>query len=131
MIGVVATQLPPLADMVRRKHDEEHVSYREMADNSRRAGHFISHSQLAAYAADGVRKAPSSEQMVALASALGVSYEKVRAAMIEQYFGYVPRDLIETHGTTVTAAVPPDLTEAEERELRRLVEAWVAARHHD
>lgn len=129
-MGVVTTELPPLAALVKSRH-EEGRSYREMSENARRKGYAISHSQLQAYATDVVRKAPSTEQLQALSAALDIGFEKVRAASIEQYYGYVPREFGGMGGSMVTAAVPPDLTPAEERELARLVEAWAAARRRD
>lgn len=130
MVALVNTQLPPLAALVKSKHDEGR-SYRDMSEAARRAGYTISHSQMQAYATDIVRKAPSSEQLEAIAAALSVSVEKVRSAMIQQFYGYVPRDLANVRESRVVAAVPPDLSPEEEQELARLVAAWAAARRQD
>lgn len=127
----MATQLPPLAELVRHKHDHDNVSYRQMSDVARRAGHTISHSQLQAYATDGVRKAPSTEQLEAIAAALSLPYQRVRAAMTEQFYGYVPREMAVAPGSKISAAVPPDLSPAEEDELARMVRAWVSARRDE
>lgn len=130
MQETVERELPPLAALVRARHDEGY-SYREMAEAARRSGRLISHSQLASYATDGVRKAPTTEQMQGLAAALGLAYEKIYAAVIEQYYGYVPQNLGTSGGSDITAAIPYDLTEDEERELARMIRAWVAARRAD
>lgn len=123
-------QRQPLADLVRERN--ERWSYREMSERARRAGHNISHSQLADYASDSVRKAPTREQIEALAVALDVGQEAVRAAMFEQFYGYVPVELKRgSKASRVAAAVPPGLSPEEEAELLRLIEAWLATRHRN
>lgn len=130
MQETVERELPPLAALVREKHDRG-FSYREMSEAARRAGRLVSHSQLAAYASDGVRKAPTPEQMQGIAAALGVSFEKVYAAAIEQYYGYTPTSFGNAGGRDVTAAIPFDLTPEEERELGRVIRTWVAMRRSE
>lgn len=129
-VVAVERELPPLAAMVRERHEAGH-SYREMAEASRRAGHFISHSQIAAYATDGVRKAPTPEALQALAAALGTSFARVYSAAIEQYYGYVPSSVGPADTGEVGAAIPYDLTEDEKAELTRMIRAWVVARRED
>ena len=123
--------LPALAAMVRHRHDQGR-SYRDMSEAARKAGKTISHAQLQAYATNIVRKAPSTDQLEALAAALDTTLEKVRVAMIQQYYGYVPRSVApDDAGTSeLFAAVPPDLSPDEERELARLVTAWVSTRQN-
>jgi transcriptional regulator with XRE-family HTH domain len=102
-----------------------------MSDRAHRAGKSISHSQLADYAAGHVRKAPDVEQMEALAAALGVGFESVRAAVFEQYYGYVPRELQRTAKLgRVVAAIPADLDPDQEEELLRMIEAWLSVRRN-
>lgn len=123
----------PLAALVRRRHDGGR-SYRDMSETARKAGHTISHSQLQAYAQDAVRKAPGPEQMAALASALDVPFEQVRAAAMDQFYGYVPASMLPPAGledstvVRIGAAIPSDLSDDEVAELHRLIRAWVAAR---
>jgi transcriptional regulator with XRE-family HTH domain len=121
-------QTTTLADLVRQRQDEG-WSYREMERRARERGHRISHAQLAAYAEDAVRKVPSREQVEAIAAALDLGIDAVRAAVMQQYWGYVPRELKQRgKGSRVAAAVPPDLSTDEEAELVRMMEAWLVAR---
>lgn len=121
----------PLSDLVSRTHADG-LSYREMEARARRSGHVISHSQLQAYATGTTRKMPTVDQMRALAAAMDVGYETVRAAAFEQYYNYRPREMSHRSDSRVGAAIPPDLTAEEERELIRMVKAWASARrdHH-
>lgn len=121
------TKERPLASLVRRVH-EQGLSYREMAARAQRAGHTISHSQLALYAGDGVAKAPTDSQVHALAAALDMGYEQVRAAVFSQFYGYVPRDLNSRKGSRLAAALPPDLSPEEEDRLAQVVELWLRDR---
>lgn len=130
MSTMTTEQHRPLAGLVRQRNDEG-WSYREMEKRANRAGHSISHSQLADYASDAVRKVPNREQIEALAAALDLGYETVRAAVFAQYYGYVPRELSSRKTSRVAAAVPSDLSPEEEGELVRMVEAWLSARRHD
>lgn len=130
MPGTMVTELPPLAALVKEKHDAGR-SYREMAAAAQRAGYDVSHSQMQAYATNQVRKAPSNDQLEALAAALSVSVDRVRTAMMQQFYGYVPKELAVIRESPVSAAVPPDLSPDEEQELARLVAAWVEARRRD
>lgn len=114
----------PLADLVRRVHDQG-VSYYDMARRAAQAGHTISHAQLQALAKGQVAKAPSIPQMQAIAAALDLGYEQVRAAMFQQFFGYVPRELTRRRGERIVAATPPDLTDDEERQLAEVVAFWI------
>src|SRR5205085_4688211 len=82
----MTSELPPLAGLVSRANDAG-LSFREMERRARQHGHVISHSQLAAYADNSVAKPPSVDQMEAIASALDVGYEIVRAASFEQFYG--------------------------------------------
>ena len=120
----------PLAALVRSRH-EAGRSYRDMAEAARRAGHTISHSQLQAYATDMVRKAPTNEQLAALAAAIGVTFARARAAMMEQFYGYVPRGMEADDpalpGARIGAAIPPDLSPEQEQQLLRMVQAWIAS----
>ena len=82
-------------------------------------------------AQDAVRKAPSPEQLAAIAAALQVPFGQVRAAMMEQFYGYVPMSMTPDPGDTgiqIGAAIPPDLDDDEKAELARMIRAWVAAR---
>lgn len=119
----------PLAALVSRTHDAG-VSYREMESRATQRGHRISHSQMADYAGDRVAKCPTEEQLRSIAAALDVGYETVRAAAFAQFYGYVPREL-GGRQTPVVAAIPPDLTPEEERQLTAMVRAWAAARESD
>lgn len=125
----MSEQRRPLADLVRERNDR--WSYREMSERARRSGHNISHSQLADYASDSVRKVPSQEQIQALAAALDVGQEQVRAAVFEQFYGYVPRELKRGRASRIVAAVPPGLSAEDEDELLRLIEAWLSTRRTD
>ena len=118
------TRERPLADLVRRVH-EDGLSFREMAARAHRAGHSISHSQLALYASDGVAKAPTDAQIHALAAALDMGYTQVREAMMQQFYGYTPRELKNMGGSRVAAQIPPDLSPEQEKALGDLVEAWL------
>ena len=120
----------PLADLVRSRH-EAGRSYRDMSETAKRAGYTISHSQLQAFATDMVRKAPDNKQLAALAAAVGVTFEQARAAMMQQYYGYVPRGMEADDpalpGARIGAVVPPDLSPEEEENLLRMVQAWIAS----
>lgn len=117
----------PLADMIRER--QERWSYREMSERARRAGKSISHSQLADYAAGSVRKAPTVEQMEAIAVGIDAGFEEVRAAMFDQFFGYIPRELKRpAKMSKIVAAIPANLSPDEEAQLLRMVEAWLASR---
>lgn len=78
----------PLADLVRRRHATR--SYRDMSETARKAGHTISHSQLQAIAQDAISKPPLPEQVAAIAAAIDLPYEHVRAATLQQFYGHVP-----------------------------------------
>ncbi len=138
MIETVATeegvvgQGRPLAEMVRRRHQEGR-SYREMERGAKRAGYSISHTQLADYANDTVKKMPEPGQILAIACALGLPFVQVRVAAVDQFLGFVPKEwelAVEHAGPAIRigAAIPPDLSEPEEAELKRMIKAWVAAR---
>lgn len=117
-----------LSELVRRRRDEG-WSLREMERRAQARGHRISHAQLADYAAGVVRRMPTLEGLEAIAAALDVGVEDVRAASMKEFWGYVPRELKHRgRGSRVTAAMPPDLSPEEEDELLRMIEAWVAAR---
>lgn len=126
-MSTMVTEQRPLAALVKAETDKG-WSYREMEQRARQRGHVISHSQLADYAKDAVRKVPSREQIEALAAALDVGVEAVRAAALEQFWGYVPRELKNRKGSRISAALPPDLTREEEEQIARMVEAWLASR---
>lgn len=129
--GMDAGDEKPLAALVRNRHDEGR-SYRDMSAAAKRAGFDISHSQLQAFAQDMVRKAPSNEQLQAIAAAVGVSFERARAAMMQQFYGYVPRGMEADDpalpGARIGAAIPPDLSPEQEQQLLRMVQAWIAGR---
>lgn len=117
----------PLADLIRQR--QERWSYREMSERARRAGKSISHSQLADYAADVVRKAPDIEQMEAIAVAVDMGFEEIRGAVFEQFFGYIPRELKRpAKMSKIMTAIPSNLSPEEEAQLLRMVEAWLASR---
>lgn len=116
-----------LADLVNQRH-QEGWSFREMEKRARDRGHTISHAQLADYAKGVVKKMPDREQVEALSAALDVGLDVVRAAAMQQYWGYVPRELRSRKSSRLSAAVPPDLSSEEEEQLVRMVEAWLASR---
>ena len=120
----------PLAELVRSRHAAGR-SYRDMSEAAKRAGYTISHSQLQAFATDMVRKAPDNKQLAALAAAVGVTFEQARAAMMQQYYGYVPRGMEADDpalpGARIGAAIPPDLSPEQEQQLLRMVQAWIAS----
>lgn len=127
----MTSELPPLASLVSRANVAG-LSFREMERRAQQHGHSISHSQLAAYAENSVKKAPDVKQMEAIASALDLGYEVVRAAAFEQYYGYVPREVVRrSDASRVAAAIPPNLPPEEEAELLRMIRAWVAARDEE
>ncbi len=75
-----------LTELVRAAHDNGR-SYREMSQRARRAGHEISHTQLADYGNGRVSKPPPSRRMAeAIAAAVGCSYEDVVEALYEQWY---------------------------------------------
>lgn len=119
-----------LADLVRRAH-ETGLSFREMSARAQRAGHSISHSQLAMYANDSVAKAPTDAQIYAIAAALDMGYMQVREAMFRQFYGYTPREMRHHGGSRIAAAIPPDLTPEQERALADLVEAWLQTQRRE
>ena len=125
-----AEKARPLAELVRSRHAAGR-SYRDMSEAAKRAGYTISHSQLQAFATDMVRKAPDNKQLAALAAAVGVTFEQARAAMMQQYYGYVPRGMEAADpappGARIGAAIPPDLSPEEEEHLLRMVRAWIAS----
>lgn len=129
MMGTVIDK-QPLAALVRQAHDTG-LSYREMADRARRAGHDISHTQLADYAGGKVMKAPSEKMLRAIAAAIDAAYGDVRAAMMEQFYGYTPRELRNRSSSRLTAVVPENLDPAEEAELVRVIETWLSLRQRD
>ena len=129
-MSTVGTEQRSLAALVRRRNDEG-WSYREMEKRARDRGYVIAHSQLADYANDTVSKMPSKDQIEALAAALDVGVDVVRAAALDQFWDYIPRELKSRKGSRLTAVVPSDLSQAEEEELLRMVEAWLAARRRN
>lgn len=126
-VTTMTVEQATLADLVRQRHDEG-WSFREMEKRARDRGHTISHAQLADYAKAVVKKMPDKSQVEALAAALDVGLDAVRAAAMQQYWGYVPRELRNRKPSRLTAAVPPDLSSEEEEQLVRMVEAWLASR---
>ncbi|HET7357111.1 MAG TPA: hypothetical protein VFJ09_10605 [Nocardioidaceae bacterium] len=117
-----------LAELVRERHDAGY-SFREMERRARERGHKISHSSLADYANGSVEKMPDRDQIEALAAALDVGLDAVRAAAMQQYWGYVPREL-RNRGkqSRIGAAIPADLSPEDEEQLLRMIQAWVASR---
>lgn len=125
---MVSERTESLSALVKRRRDEG-WSFREMERRAEQRGHKISHSQLADYAAGTVRRMPTTEGLEALAAALDVGVEDVRAASMLEFWGYVPRELKHRgRGSRIMAALPTDLAPEEEEELRRLINAWAAAR---
>lgn len=123
---IMTEHKPALRDLVREAYSAA-GSYNEMERRARRAGHEISHTYLQWLARGEVKKAPDIEQMRAIAAAIDKGYETVRSAMFEQWYGYVPRELARREGSRITAAIPPSLSPEEERELLRMIRAWVAS----
>lgn len=122
------TRRRPLAELIEKVHDTG-MSYRDMAAQASRAGHEISHSQLQNYAKGHTRNVPNRNQIAALAAAMGVPVDQVRAAVLEEFLDYVPADLADNGGADrVIVAAPPDLSEDERQELQRFVEVWLNAR---
>lgn len=113
-----------LAELIRTIHEERDIPYREMARRTDACPRPLSHSQIADYAAGRVRKTPDSPTIEALAVALDVPVERVRDAVLEQYLDYVPANV----DRGVDALIPPGLSDGEVDELRRLIQAWLAAR---
>lgn len=126
-----AEALPPLSALVASKHDPKENTYREMERVAKKRGYEISHAYLTTLARGETKKAPLDPQVHAIAAAIDEPYEVVRAAMMQQFWGFVPEELAKVATSSVGAWVPPDLTPEERNELRRLVTAWVAARRHD
>jgi hypothetical protein len=124
---MVAEQSRPLRDMLRAEKDAG-VSFREMSARAVRHGQEISHSQLADYASGKVRSAPNARQIEALAAALDTGIGVIREAVMQEWYGYTPRELGRMKGSRVAAAIPSTLTTEEEAELIRLIEAWLRAR---
>lgn len=118
-----------LAALIQECHDKGY-SFRTMSDRATRAGHPISHAQLADYAKGRVAKVPDREQIEAIAVATDNGVETVRRAAMRQYWGYEPRELRLARGraSRAAAAVPPNLSPEAEEELARMIQAWVAAR---
>jgi hypothetical protein len=111
----------PLVDLIESVKDASGFSYRELSDRARRKGYDISHQQLQSLARDTVRKAPNTNQIEAIATALDVSYATVRLAVIEQFYGYTP-------GPAVDDPLLQDLDPAEREEARAIIRAWLQAR---
>ena len=123
---MTAEQKRPLAELVSRCNAD--YSFREMERRAAGRGQKISHSTLADYAADSVQKMPSREQLEALSAALDTGLDEVRSAALEQFWGYVPRELKGRKTSMVVAAVPADLTQEEEEDLAQMVHLWVEQR---
>lgn len=121
------TNEPALAALVKQRHDEG-WSFREMEKRAAERGYSISHASLADHAKGVVRKMPDRDQIEALAAALDVGIDAVRAAAMKQYWGYTPRELTNRKASRLFAAVPADTTPDEEAELKRMIEVWAATR---
>jgi hypothetical protein len=124
------TEQITLAELVTKRVDEG-WTFREMSRRAKERGYDVSHSHLAEHAKGLVAKVPDRTQVEALAAALDVGIDDVRAAAMQQYWGYVPRELRTRKPSRVTAALPADLTAEEEDEIARMVEAWLAARRRN
>ena len=57
-----------------------------------------------------------------------IGLDEVRSAALEQFWGYVPRELKGRKTSMVVAAVPADLTQEEEEDLAQMVHLWVEQR---
>jgi hypothetical protein len=77
-----------LTSLINDVQQSKGLTYRDMETRAEAAGHFISRQQLQNHATGGVRNAPRTEQVLALAAALGVPFEQVRDAVFRQFYGY-------------------------------------------
>ena len=106
---------------------DEGVSYREMARRAADRGLPMSHATFSDLGTGMVAKAPTDQQLRAIAAGTGRPYADVRAAMFAQFYGYVPREHWAADGGR--AFLPADLSDEEVEEAQRMIRAWVAARH--
>lgn len=129
MTGVIAEHPNrPLPGLLRKAREEGGDTYREIAARADSAGHDgLSFQQVQSYAADQVRKVPTRAQMEALAAGLGVDFDTVLEACLEQWYNYVPPELTGA-GERIGRLIPDDLSTEDEQELRRMVQAWIAAK---
>jgi len=98
-------------------------SLRDIEKRATSAGHRLSYSQVHAYSQGIAAKAPSREQIEALAAALPASEVEVRRAVFIDWYGYDP---IENAADHYLIAVPADLPDDRKREIDQMVQAWLA-----
>ena len=87
---LVSRQSKALSRLIADAREDRRLSYREMQERAEAAGHYISFQQLQMLAKGVVRKAPGTDQVAAIAAAIGEPIEVVRDAVFEQYYGYTP-----------------------------------------
>lgn len=124
----LVTQSDRLSELVREANDRG-LSYRAMAHRAEKAGYKISSAYLNNLASNPPAKAPTAQDILAIAAALGRNPVIIRLAVAEQWLELMPEDVSrEANQLGIIAPIPPDLPEDERAELSRLIEAWVEAR---
>lgn len=110
------TRRRPLADMLMAQKDRG-TSFRRMSERAAAAGHPISYTQVSDYAHGRIRTMPSEPMTRGLAAALGMPFEQVRSAVLEEWLG-VPEQQ-RSHPITAEESIlsSPELSEAEKRVL--------------
>lgn len=124
--------LPSLIAQRRRQTGDD---LRTMADRARGAGYPISRSMISAYMRGEVSTRPSRERALALAAALGVSFEEVATAVEETYRLNVDADRSQSHRESQRAQawlrLTGERTDDEVNELLLIVEQILRMRDMD
>jgi hypothetical protein len=118
-----------LARLIVAAKERDQTNYRAMAKRAIEAGERISSAQLNNYALSANASAPNPQQVRAIAKATGHTVVEVTAALVEEFYGLAPTDLSQaaTNGF-LHGMLPADLPADEQRELRKLIVAWLGAR---
>lgn len=115
------TGRPALVELIQQIKERTGLSYRALAA---RSNYDISLQQLHALATGSATKAPDYQQIAALAEALGVDEGTVTRAVFLEWYGWEPPG----GAAPPDDLIPPDLTLEEREELRRVIQAWLAAK---
>ena len=120
-----------LSRLVREVNDAG-ISYQQMADRARAAGHALSKPYFQKMATNAVTAAPTPDRLRALAAGLGKPLPVVQRAAAVQYLEYQATELAGyDEDVRVIVAHLAGMEKAERRRWQAMIEADERAKRHD
>lgn len=113
-----------LARLIQSRRDQGD-SLRDIERRAKDAGFRISHTHIDSLTKNMVVQSPDMETVKALAAGLGVSADRVKALVVQDWYGYVPAGSVEDPLDVADAC---DLVRAKFAPLEEGGEAWIELR---